>query len=76
MHRSEFFTKTPFGKRSIGMNEQIKIMTFNHALKSKNDEGRLYEALDKLKELQDPQLLADAKGSQPTPLGSWSGWAW
>jgi hypothetical protein len=58
------------------MNEQIKITTFSRALELEKDESRLFEALDKLTELQDPQIVADAKGSRPTPLGSWSGWAW
>jgi hypothetical protein len=56
------------------MNEQINITTFSRALKSEKDESRLFEALIKLTEVQDPQVIADAKGGQPTPLGSWSGW--
>ncbi len=57
------------------MNEQINITTFTHALKSENDESRFFEALIKLTEVEDPQVISDAKGGGPTPLGSWSGWA-
>ncbi len=57
------------------MNEQIKITTFTYALKSENDESHLFEALIKLTEIQDPQVIADAKPGGPVPLGSWSGWS-
>lgn len=58
------------------MNEQIEITTFNRAMESEKDESPLFEALFRLTEVQDPQIFLTAKGGQPTPLGSWSGWHW
>ena len=58
------------------MEKPLSIGKFWQAMQSAEESSPLLEALRKLSEITDPELVtSQVKKDGPSPLGSWGGWS-